>query len=122
MSNDEVNASCRRKSSKTSKVTDKAKEKSIPTSTGSLPSSSLCHNRSKRIPRTKFVGRRISHQREDQTKSKKWYFGTVTGTLSGNDGAPTTEYEVLYDGEQDPWCVKGLLQDYRSSSLKFIDV
>lgn len=70
------------------------------------------------------MGRRISHEWVDNDSSQKktWYEGTVIRTLLGKDGDPTAVYEVLYDGEDEPCEVDQLLEDYQTSSLKFLDL
>ncbi|CAG2205861.1 unnamed protein product [Mytilus edulis] len=70
----------------------------------------------------KFLGRRISHEWIEEDNTSKWYSGTVTGVLTETDGADGAEYEVLYDGDDEPHIIDHLLEDYRSCSLKFIDL
>ncbi|VDI10393.1 Hypothetical predicted protein [Mytilus galloprovincialis] len=70
----------------------------------------------------KFLGRRISHEWIEEDNNSKWYSGTVTGVLQKTDGADGAEYEVLYDGDDEPHIIDHLLEDYRSCSLKFIDL
>ncbi|CAC5388740.1 unnamed protein product [Mytilus coruscus] len=70
----------------------------------------------------KFLGRRISHEWIEEDNSSKWYSGTVTAVLTELDRADGAEYEVLYDGDDEPHILHYLLEDYRSCSLKCLDV
>ncbi|CAG2198018.1 unnamed protein product [Mytilus edulis] len=70
----------------------------------------------------KTIRRRISHEWIEEDNNSKWYSGTVTGVLTETDGADGAEYEVLYDGDDEPHIIDHLLEDYRSCSLKFIDL
>lgn len=72
----------------------------------------------------KFVGRRISHQWiiDEATDRREWYKGTVLELVSGTDGDPSAVYDIFYDGDDDPYQVDHLLEDYSSASVKFIDV
>ncbi|CAG2229235.1 unnamed protein product [Mytilus edulis] len=62
----------------------------------------------------KFLGRRISHEWIKEDNNSKWYSGTVTGVLTETDGADGAEYEVLYDGDDEPHIIDHLLEDYRN--------
>jgi hypothetical protein len=71
-----------------------------------------------------FTGRRISHEWvvDDETDERKWYNGTVTEVVSGRDGYPNAVYNIQYDGEDGECEVDHLIQDYQSSSVRFIDL
>ncbi|XP_069105065.1 uncharacterized protein [Argopecten irradians] len=73
---------------------------------------------------TKFLGRRISHEWtiDERTGERKWYNGSVLAVLQGIDGGVDTVYEILYDSEDDPHEVNGLLDDYQDSTVRFIDL
>lgn len=69
------------------------------------------------------MGRSIKHEWIDETsQQKEWYKGTVVSLLSGTDGRLTAIYEVLYEGEDEPFEIDHLIQDYQSGSVQFIDV
>jgi hypothetical protein len=72
----------------------------------------------------KFEGRRISHQWivDEATGEKQWYTGTVLETVEGVDGKPGAVYDILYDGDDEAFTVDHLLDDYASSSVKFVDL
>ena len=56
------------------------------------------------------------------TNVRKWCIGTVLGTVSGVDGQPDAVYEVDYEGEEESLAVGNLYQDYKASSVKFVDI
>ncbi|CAC5417646.1 unnamed protein product [Mytilus coruscus] len=53
----------------------------------------------------KFLGRGIRHERiiDETSQQKEWYKGTVVSMLSGTDGRLIAIYEVLYEGEDEPF-------------------
>ncbi|XP_033730929.1 uncharacterized protein LOC117344934 [Pecten maximus] len=79
-------------------------------------------SRSQRLHRTKFVGRRISHEWVEDEGHRKWYDGTVMGVESGKDGSPDAVYEVMYDGDEELYSIDHLHTDFQSASVKFIDL
>lgn len=88
-----------------------------------VAASSTISTRSRRNTKLKFLGRRISHEWiEDGNTERRWYSGTVIGLINGKDGDLETVYEVLYDGDDEPYEIGHLREDYLSSSLKFIDL
>ncbi|OWF45180.1 hypothetical protein KP79_PYT26316 [Mizuhopecten yessoensis] len=80
--------------------------------------------RSARTRKTRFVGRRISHLwKTDATKGKTaWYQGNVLSAVSGCDGEQHTQYEVLYDDDDDPYVCDNLYKDFQEGNVKFIDL
>ncbi|XP_069105185.1 uncharacterized protein [Argopecten irradians] len=86
-----------------------------------LPGTSRTPTSRQRV--VKFVGRRIYHQWiVDGTGTLEWYSGTVLAVVSGLDGSDDAVYEVQYDGEDDSFEVDHLIEDFRASQVKFIDV
>lgn len=77
-----------------------------------------------RTSKVKFVGRTIKQQWviDENKNQREWYKGTVLSVVSGVDGAADAVYEVQYEGEEDPYEVDHLLEDYRSSALVFMDI
>ena len=59
---------------------------------------------------------------KESDDSLKWYKGTVLSVTSGKDGDPDAVYEVQYDGEDSPYEVDRLIDDYADGCLTFIDV
>ena len=55
----------------------------------------------------------------DTSDSTPWYQGTVT-VISGTDGSPTAVYEVLYDGDDEPYEVDHLMEDFQQFSVKYL--
>ncbi|KAK3108124.1 hypothetical protein FSP39_001687 [Pinctada imbricata] len=72
----------------------------------------------------KFVGRCIRHEWivDEDTQEKQWYTGTVISLISGCDGHINAVYEVVYDGEDEPYEIDHLMQDYHSGSVTFADI
>ncbi|CAG2223289.1 unnamed protein product [Mytilus edulis] len=72
----------------------------------------------------KFLGQSIRHEWiiDETSHKKEWYKGTVASMLSGTDGRLNAIYEVLYEGEDEPFEIDHLIQDYQSGSVQFIDV
>ncbi|CAC5417661.1 unnamed protein product [Mytilus coruscus] len=58
----------------------------------------------------------------ETSQQKEWYKGTVVSMLSGTDGRLNAIYEVLYEGEDEPFEIDHLIHDYQSGSVQFIDV
>ncbi|VDI64653.1 Hypothetical predicted protein [Mytilus galloprovincialis] len=83
-------------------------------STTNKKQSSKCSN-------TKFVGRRIKHKWM-VNEEEIWYEGTVLAAVTGKDGERLAEYDILYDGEDSSCIVNHLVEDFRDSSVQFIDL
>ncbi|XP_063424772.1 uncharacterized protein LOC134708283 [Mytilus trossulus] len=78
-------------------------------------------NQSSKCSNTKFVGRRIKHK-WTVNEEEIWYEGTVLAAVSGKDGERLAEYDILYDGEDSSCIVNHLVEDFRESSVQFIDL
>lgn len=72
----------------------------------------------------KFLERKIRHKwfLDDSCTNTKWYEGYVIGIISGKDGDQDAVYEILYEGDDNPYEVEHLLEDYRKSFVEFLDL
>ena len=75
------------------------------------------YSRSKRQPKVKFVGRRISHLWDNVR-----YTGNVLSLISGQDGQASAIYDIHYDQDNAAYEVENLLDDYLKGELKFLDI
>ncbi|XP_063414164.1 uncharacterized protein LOC134696586 isoform X2 [Mytilus trossulus] len=80
-----------------------------------------CTRRRGRPRLVKFLDKRIEHKWIVDNTSE-WYKGTVLSVKSGKDGVKGAIYEVLYDSDDNPYEINHLVEDYRSESVRFIDV
>ena len=57
----------------------------------------------------------------DESDKTEWYTGTVLSLVRGKDGSNGAVYEVEYD-DDDTYEIDHLIEDYRQSQVKFIDI
>lgn len=93
----------------------------IKPSTSTTEQYTVKRKKSMRCSNTKFVGRRIKHKWM-VNEEEIWYEGTVLATVTGKDGERLAEYDILYDGEDSSCIVNHLVEDFRDSSVQFIDL
>ncbi|CAG2237024.1 unnamed protein product [Mytilus edulis] len=93
----------------------------IKPSTSTTEQYTVKRKKSMRCSNTKFVGRRIKHKWM-VNEEEIWYEGTVLAAVTGKDGERLAEYDILYDGEDSSCIVNHLVEDFRDSSVQFIDL